>query len=194
MSNDIEKQLDYFKNKNIEEELQKAYKNAEQFSLIPLLKLIYLTTKIDLHREFKLKHKLSSEKSNTLKGGEILMTKDKKNIKVYLDIVDKDYDLLDSINNCQLLSENVFNLANEPNDSLKNQIISIITFLTQSIKVVFDSLKNKYQELTEYNLTLSENTTIYLDYELLNRIGVKFEINSESNSEINSESNSEINS
>ena len=190
MSNDIEKQLDYFKNKNIEEELQKAYKNAEQFSLIPLLKLIYLTTKIDLHREFKLKHKLSSEKSNTLKGGEILMTKDKKNIKVYLDIVDKDYDLLDSINNCQLLSENVFNLANEPNDSLKNQIISIITFLTQSIKVVFDSLKNKYQELTEYNLTLSENTTIDLDYELLNRIGVKFEINSE----INSESNSEINS
>jgi NADH:ubiquinone oxidoreductase subunit E len=47
----IENQLNKFQeksNKEIEEELQKAYKNAEQFSLIPLLKLIYKTTKIDL--------------------------------------------------------------------------------------------------------------------------------------------------
>ena len=31
-----------------------------------------------------------------------------------------------------------------------------------------------FLELTEYNLTLSENTTIYLDYELEQRIGVQF--------------------
>lgn len=193
MSNEIDKQLEYFKNKDIDEELQKAYKNAEEFSIIPLLKLIYLTTKIDLYKDFKLPCKLSSEKSKELKSGEVLLTKENnlpvgqsgtettelfrvnKKIKVYLDIVDKNYNLTNSINDCKLLSENIFELNNEQNENLKNQIISIITFLTQSIKVVFDSLKNKYQELTEYNLMLSDNTTIYLDYDLDFRVGVKFE-------------------
>lgn len=173
----IENQLNHFQNKSnaeIESELQKAYKNAEQFSLIPLLKLIYKTTKIDLYKDFKLKHKLSSKESIELKGGEILMTKDNKKIKVYLDLVDKNYNLTNSINNCNLLSENVYDLNKEPNEPLKKQIIYIITLLTQSIKIVFDNLKNKYKELTEYNLTLSENTTIYLDYELEQRIGVQF--------------------
>jgi len=67
----IENQLNQFQNKSnaeIEAELQKAYKNAEQFSLIPLLKLIYKTTKIDLYKDFKLKHKLSSKDSIELKG------------------------------------------------------------------------------------------------------------------------------
>jgi len=193
MSNEIDKQLEYFKNKDIDEELQKAYKNAEEFSIIPLLKLVYLTTKIDLYKDFKLPCKLSSEKGKELKSGEVLLEKENnspvresgtettelfrvnKKIKVYLDIVDKNYNLTNSINDCKLLSENIFELNNEPNENLKNQIIGIITFLTQSIKVVFDSLKNKYQELTEYDLMLSDNTTIYLDYDLDFRVGVKFE-------------------
>lgn len=175
MEDQIEKQLDNFKNKNIDEELQKAYKNAEQFSLIPLLKLIYLTTKIDLYKEFKLKCKLSSEKSKDLKSGEIIMSKENKKIKVFLDIVDSDYNLTTTINECNLLSENIYDLNKESNESLKKQIIYIITLLSQSVKVVFNSLKNKYQELTEYNIILSENTTIYLDYELNKRIGVKFQ-------------------
>jgi len=175
MEDQIEKQLDNFKNKNIDEELQKAYKNAEQFSLIPLLKLIYLTTKIDLYKEFKLKCKLSSEKSKDLKSGEIIMSKENKKIKVFLDIVDSDYNLTTTINECNLLSENIYDLNKESNESIKKQIIYIITLLSQSVKVVFNSLKNKYQELTEYNIILSENTTIYLDYELNKRIGVKFQ-------------------
>jgi hypothetical protein len=175
MNNEIDKHLEHFKNKDIDEELQKAYKNAEEFSIIPLLKLIYLTTKIDLYKEFKLQCKLSSKKSKELKSGEILLENINKKIKVYLDIVDKNYNLTNSINDCKLLSENIYELNNEPNENLKKQIISIITFLTQSIKVVFDSLKNKYQELTEYDLMLSDNTTIYLDYDLDLRIGVKFE-------------------
>jgi hypothetical protein len=173
----IENQLNKFQeksNKEIEEELQKAYKNAEQFSLIPLLKLIYKTTKIDLYKDFKLKYKLSSKDSIELKGGEIIMSNDNKKIKVYLDLVDKNYNLTNSINDCKLLSENVYDLNKEPNEPLKKQIIYIITLLTQSIKIVFDNLKNKYKELTEYSLTLSDNTTIYLDYELEQRIGVLF--------------------
>jgi hypothetical protein len=173
----IENQLNKFQeksNKEIEEELQKAYKNAEQFSLIPLLKLIYKTTKIDLYKDFKLKYKLSSKDSIELKGGEIIMSNDNKKIKVYLDLVDKNYNLTNSINDCKLLSENIYDLNKEPNEPLKKQIIYIITLLTQSIKIVFDNLKNKYKELTEYSLTLSDNTTIYLDYELEQRIGVLF--------------------
>lgn len=174
----IENQLTEFKNKTeeeIEQELQKAYKNAEQFSLIPLLKLIYLTTKIDLHKDFKIKHKLNSEEGKKLKAGEIIMTKDNKKVKVYLDIVDKYYNLSNTLNNCNILTKDVIDLNNEPNESLKNQIIYIITLLTQAPRAVFDQLKNKYKELTEYNLTLSENTTIYMDYELEKRIGIVFE-------------------
>ena len=86
----------------------------------------------------------------------------------------KNYNLTNSINDCRILSENVYDLNKEPNEPLKKQIIYIITLLTQSIKIVFDNLKNKYKELTEYNLTLSDNTTVYLDYELEYRIGVLF--------------------
>jgi len=175
----IENQLSEFKNKTneeIEQELLKAYKNAEQFSLIPLLKLIYLTTKIDLYKDFKLKYKLNSSDANKLKAGEVIMTKDNKKVKVYLDIVDKDYNLSNTLNSCEILSENIINLNNETNEQLKNQIIYIITLLTQAAKAVFDQLKTKYKELAEFNLTLSENTTIYLDYELNKRIGIKFEL------------------
>lgn len=175
----IENQLSEFKNKTneeIEQELLKAYKNAEQFSLIPLLKLIYLTTKIDLHKEFKLKYKLNSKDFDKLKAGEIIMTNNDKKVKVYLDIVDKYYNLSNTLNDCNILSDNVIDLNNESNEQLKNQIIYIITILTQAAKVVFDELKTKYKELTEFNLTLSENTTIYMDYELDKRIGIKFEL------------------
>ena len=177
MDNNIENQLNNFQEKNneqIEDELQKAYKQAEQISLIPLLKLIYKTTKLDLYKDYKLKYKLSSKESIELKGGEIIMSNENKKIKVYLDVVDKNYNLTNSINDCRILSENVYDLNKEPNEPLKKQIIYIITLLTQSIKIVFDNLKNKYKELTEYNLTLSDNTTVYLYYELEYRICVLF--------------------
>lgn len=175
----IENQLADFKNKSdeeIEQELQKAYKNAEQFSLIPLLKLIYLTTKIDLYKDFKIKHELNSEEGKKLKAGEIIMTNNNKKVKVYLEIVDKYYNLSNTLNNCDVLTKDVIDLNNEPNEQLKNQIIYIITLLTQSAKAVFDELKNRYKELTEFNLTLSENTTIYIDYEIEQRIGIFFEV------------------
>lgn len=160
---------------NINNEIINAYKNAEQFSLLPLLKLIYITNNLNLSSDYKLLYDLSNENSNNLKPAEIIMSKDNKKIKVYLGIVNKSYDLLNSINQCNLLSENITNLNEEPNEALKKQIIYTIMLLTQYAKIIFDSLKNKYQELTEYNLVLSDNTTIYLDYNLDKRIGVIFE-------------------
>lgn len=173
--NDLENNLDKIKNNNvsndIDKELQKAYKNAEQLSLIPLLKLIYLSTNINLYEEFK----LSIDNSHILKSGEIIMTNENKKIKVYLGIVEKEYDLDYSLNKCKILSDKIDKLKNETNTNLQKQIINIITLLTHSISIVFNQFKNKYKELTEYNISLDTNTTVYLDYDLDKRIGVIFE-------------------
>jgi hypothetical protein len=178
-SNDIDNinnQLEDFSKKISEHEFMEAYRQAEQLTLIPILKLIYETTKIDLYKDFKIKIPFSSNKSKDIPIGEIEINKqDNPNLKykIYLDLVDNNYDLNKELINNKLLTENVTNLSDEPNEALKNQLIQIITYLTQSAKLIFDSLKNKYTEIIEYNIEMDNNTTIYLEYELQKRLGIK---------------------
>lgn len=46
--------------------------------------------------------------------------------------------------------------------------------MTQSCLVIFNKIKDSNDELLEYNLTLDNNTTIFIDYELNKRIGILF--------------------
>ena len=67
----------------------------------------------------------------------------------------------------------------QSSSQLKKPINSLEKVYDQGTKWrthVNNQLKTKYKELAEFNLTLSENTTIYLDYELNKRIGIKFEL------------------
>lgn len=176
---DLKKSLEYEDDIKLQDDkLQEAYSKSEQVAIIVVLKLIYLTTKIDLYKDFKLKIPLSSNKSNNLKSGEILLTNSESNTvyRIYLDIVDKDYDLLDSIKNTSIINKDL-------NDDIKfsdideisrNKIINIMSFLTQACYTVFNNLKEKYKELLEYSILLDDNTTIYLDYNLEKRIGIVF--------------------
>lgn len=176
IDNSIDTQLDKISQKVSEHEIMEAFRQAEQLTLIPILKLIYETVKIDLSKDYKIKIPLSSKKSNEIPIGEIELNKnDNPNIiyKIYLDIVDKFYDLNKELVSNNLFSEGIQNLIDEPNETLKNQLIQIITYLTQSAKIVFDNLKNKYTEIIEYNIEMDENTTIYLDFELNKRLGIK---------------------
>lgn len=174
--NSIDNQLNNISKKISEKELIEAYRHAEELALIPILKLIYETVKIDLYKDFKIKIPLSSNKSNEIPIGEIEINRhDNPNVKykIYLDIVDKFYDLNKEFINNNIFSENITNLNDETNIPLKNQLIQIITYLTQSAKLVFDNLKNKYTEIIEFNIEMDNNTTIYLDYELNKRLGIK---------------------
>ena len=138
---------------DVDKKLLEFYKNAEHISIIPLLKLIYLTTEIDLSEQFKLQHSIKSKESENLIAGELLFSNNEKKYKIYLDIVDKNYDLL---------------------DSLKHPLISAISFMTQACLVIFNKLKDSNEELLEHTLSLDNNTTIYIDSLLEKRIGVVF--------------------
>lgn len=170
MEKEIDTKID---NTEIDNKLLEYYKNAEHISIIPLLKLIYITTNIDLSEQFKLKHSINSTKGKDLIAGELVFSNNQKNYKIYLDIVDKDYDLLDSLNKLQL-SENNLESLNDLDEKIKNPLISAISFMTQSCLVIFNKIKDSNDELLEYNLTLDNNTTIFIDYELNKRIGILF--------------------
>lgn len=158
---------------DVDKKLLEFYKNAEHISIIPLLKLIYLTTEIDLSEQFKLQYSIKSKESENLIAGELLFSNNEKKYKIYLDIVDKNYDLLDSLNTLNLC-ENKIVTIDDLEDSIKNPLISAISFMTQACLVIFNKLKDSNEELLEHTLSLDNNTTIYIDSLLEKRIGIIF--------------------
>lgn len=159
--------------KAIDDKLLEYYKNAEHISIIPLLKLIYLTTEIDLSEQFKLAHSVISDDSKNLIAGELIFANNEKKYKIYLDIVDKNYDLLDSLNELKI-TDNIIESFTDLDEKLQKPLISAISFMTQACLVIFNQLKSSNNNLLEYNLILDNNTTIYLDINLNKRIGIVF--------------------
>ena len=160
-------------NEEIDNKLLEFYKNAEHISIIPLLKLIYLTTEIDLSDKFQLQYSIKSKESENLIAGELIFSNNEKKYKIYLDIVDKDYDLLDSLNELNICESKIETFDNL-DESIKNPLISAISFMTQACLVIFNKLKDSNEELLEYNLSLDNNTTIYINSSLDKRIGIAF--------------------
>jgi hypothetical protein len=162
-------------NEAIDKKIQDAYAKAEQVALIAILKLIYETTKIDLYKDFKLNCSLASNKSINIKCGELILTNsDNKKCRVFLDIVNKDYDFMTSFRKTEINEINQIEHFTEINEITKKQIIGMLSYLTQSCLSVFNNLKDKYKELIEYNIVLDDNTTIYLDLNNSKRIGIVF--------------------
>ena len=160
-------------NEEIDNKLLEFYKNAEHISIIPLLKLIYLTTEIDLSDKFQLQYSIKSKESENLIAGELIFSNNEKKYKIYLDIVDKDYDLLDSLNELNICESKIETFDNL-DESIKNPLISAISFMTQACLVIFNKLKDSNEELLEHNLSLDNNTTIYINSSLDKRIGIVF--------------------
>ncbi len=134
----------------IDEHLLDAYNRSENLCLIPVLKLIYITTGIDLYKDFKLEFPLSSNKSENIKHGEIVIN-----------------------NNTKLIEEKVESF-NDIDEKLRKELVNMISYLSHSCLIVFNTVKDKYKELLEFHLTMADNTTIYLDYEKNKRLGVVF--------------------
>lgn len=167
--------------KQIDNKLLEHYKNAEHVSIVPLLKLIYLTNGTDLSNKYKLKYSLTSSDIDKLNAGELVLSNGIKKIKISLGIVEPGYDLLESINTKKLFTSDIDTLyvpeddKSDDNDTkLKKTIVSAISFLTQACLVCFNMIKDNNKDLLEYNLTLDHNTTIYLEHSLNKRIGIVF--------------------
>jgi hypothetical protein len=161
---------------DIDNKLLEYFSNAEHISIIPLLKLVYLTTGLDLSEKFKLKYSVASSKSDDLIAGELIFSNPKdteKKYKIFLDIVDKDYDLLDGLNNLEIFDAKIDSF-NDIQEDIKTPLISAISFMTRACLVIFNKLKDENKYLLEYNLVLDDNTTIYIDKLLDMRIGIIF--------------------
>lgn len=174
-------EIDKDKKKQIDDKLLEHYKNAEHVSIVPLLKLIYLTNGTNLSNKYKLKYSLTSSDIDKLTAGELVLSNGIKKIKISLGIVEPGYDLLESINTKKLFSSDIDTLyvpeddkSNDNDTKLKKTIVSAISFLTQACLVCFNMIKDNNKDLLEYNLTLDHNTTIYLEHSLNKRIGIVF--------------------
>lgn len=174
-------EIDEETKKQIDDKLLEHYKNAEHVSIVPLLKLIYLTNGTDLSDKYKLKYSLTSSDIDKLNAGELVLSNGIQKIKISLDIVEPGYDLLESINTKKLFSSDIDTLyvpeddkSNDNDTKLKKTIVSAISFLTQACLVCFNMIKDNNKDLLEYNLTLDHNTTIYLEHSLNKRIGIVF--------------------
>ncbi len=168
----IEKQLSEIANNISDNDIEETYKRSEAFALIPVLKLIYHTIKIDYGKHFKLKVPLSSNKASEIPVGEIEITNNNYKYKIYLDLVKNDYDLNKMLIENNILSNNINNLMDETNEEKKQQIINIITFLIHSAKLIFESIKSKYSEINNIDINLDNNTTIYFNPDAELRLAV----------------------
>jgi hypothetical protein len=155
-----------------EQKIESALKQAQQFALIPILRLIYYTTNNDYGYKYNINDSILADNLKTSEI-EIINNQDStKKFKFYLDIVDKDYNLDFKLNELKVLSPEANSLINEPNKNLKDQLINIITYLTQTAKIIFDNIKENNTELLEYNIQLDNNTTIFLDPNSNYRLGI----------------------
>jgi hypothetical protein len=171
--NNINNQLEEISKNVSNKEIEETYKRSEAFALVPILKLIYHTTGIDYGKDFKLKIPLSSNQSKDIPIGEIeINNTENKTYKIYLDLVDSTYDLNKLFIDNNLLSINITNIMDEPNEQKKEQLIQIITFLVHSAKLVFDSIKNNYSEINNLDIKLDNNTTIYINDDTIFRLGI----------------------
>jgi hypothetical protein len=172
----LEKELEEISKNITDKEIEEAYNRSEAFALVPVLKLIYHTTNIDFSKVFKIKIPLTSNKADKIPIGEIEInenTDSNKKCKIFIGLVESTYNLDNELVANNLLSVGIKSLIEETNEKKKAQLIQIITFLTHSVKLIFDNLKNKLDNINNFDICLDHNTTIYLDPNRPLRLGIK---------------------
>lgn len=139
------------------EQYIKLVEQSYLVSSLPLLKLLKITTGID-YTDF-----LFSDGNKVEKTAEIEFKRpdEKKQYVMYLDIVNKDYDL----------NFGKYGEDEKTKKPLVEQCLRLITFA----QFLFNHIRDKNKELLEYHLILDNNSTLYLDPSQKKRIGIRFE-------------------
>lgn len=138
-----------------EEQLQEAIKNAQSFSLIPILIILREVTGVDFSNKVGV--------DINAKPGTIEIKSEDKKIEVGLSVVDSNYNIMDSFNECGLYKERI-NSFLDIEGPIKEQLIELISFLLKCALLCFNELKNNdlQMEITEHQLDMDENTRLYI--------------------------------
>lgn len=142
-----------------DEQLTRAIKNAQGFTLIPVLQLLRHITGVD----FGSKVGVDIER----KASTITISKDNNGIASVVDVgvelVDSDYDIMKSFNESGLYDKPV-NTFLDIEGPVKDQTIELVSYLLKCAMLVFNELKNEdlMLEIAEHQMDMDENTRLYI--------------------------------
>lgn len=141
-----------------EETLTKALQNAQSLTLIPVISLIKDNLGIDVS------NKVGIDVSKTEYGKINIQTPAGKNINVSIAVVDSNYNIMESYNNSGLCNVKVdsFEDLKVVSEEFKEKTIEIISYMLNCCLIVFNNLKNDITELVEYQLTMDNNTKLFI--------------------------------
>jgi hypothetical protein len=155
------------------EELQNYENNINGFSEILLLKLINYTFNNNFNFNIDDKKLITVER----KTNEIKFTYKSKTYLLFLDIVDNLY----KTPICTLMSEteqfkDEYGIELDINfdDEFKHQLLLSINNLIGMAKLVFISIQQRYNILSNFNLEVSSELLLYFDKNIDKCIGIKF--------------------
>lgn len=146
-----------------EEQLKQAIKNAQGFALIPVLQLLKHITGVDFGSKVGVD---ISKKTSTIS----ISSKSKDNsagsvasVDVGLEVVDGDYDIMNSFNESGLYGKQVATFL-EIEEPVKEQTVDLVSYLLKCAMLVFNELKNEdlKMEIAEHQMDMDDNTRLYI--------------------------------
>jgi hypothetical protein len=155
--------------------LENALKNAQSFSLIPIIELVKDNLNIDISSKLG----IDSDRER----GNIKITKPSGDIvKVSVEVVNSDYDIMKSFNEsnyCDIEIQTFEDLI-KISEEFKDKTIELVSYLCQCCLIVFNNIKSDMFEMTEYQLTMDTNTKLFIlntgkDLNDIKYLSVKFE-------------------
>lgn len=146
-----------------EEQLKQAIKNAQGFALIPVLQLLKHITGVDFGSKVGVD---IGKKTSTIS----ISSKSKDNIEgsvasvdVGLEVVDGDYDIMESFNESRLYEKQVTTFL-DIEGPVKEQTVELVSYLLKCAMLVFNELKNEdlKMEIAEHQMDMDDNTRLYI--------------------------------
>ncbi len=138
--------------------LKTAIQNAQSLCLIPLISLILDNTGIDISE------KVGIDAGKKEYGKINIKTPNGNNISVSVVPVDHDYNIVESFNDSGLCDMNIssFEELSNISEEFKEKTVEMVSYLLHCCLLVFNNLKNDIIELSEYQLTMDNNTKLFL--------------------------------
>lgn len=151
------------------ENLIQAARTAESIALIPVLNIIRETTGLDLSTDYGVDTSIAP-------GCVELKKKDGSVIHCRLAVVERSYDFLSTLSMHEGFHgvKTMDDIHSEDDCDVKQLVIEVVSHLCRCALFVFNNVRNKYVEITDLHLQMSDNTTLYISKEDDMNLGIVF--------------------
>ncbi len=139
-----------------DDKIQQMVKNAMAVSFQPIANLLNAEN-IDLY-----------EKKDVVNGMD--MKTPSGTIRIYMDVVPGDYDLLDDLRRIGFDIQTMDDL----DETFKKVIVDTITYLISATMLTWTDIRDKNQQIADLALEVTHNTTIRIFKDSQNHIGFRF--------------------